>query len=95
MTPRNQGLAGITATIVLGTMVATTAAANAQTVIGQRNSASVSVDLSVLDQLGTTPTVPQLLQPEELADVIAFFASDASRAISGQEVLADRGYSHS
>lgn len=63
MTPRNQGLAGITATIVLGTMVFATTAANAQTVIGQRNSASVSVDLSVLDQLGTTPNVPQLLQP--------------------------------
>ena len=63
MTLRNQGLAGITATIVLGTMVVATAVANAQTVIGQQNSASVSVDLSVLDQLGTTPTVPQLLQP--------------------------------
>ena len=63
MIPKNQRLAGITATIVLGTIVITSAPASAQTVIGQRNSASVSVDLSVLDQLGTTPTVPQLLQP--------------------------------
>ena len=63
MTPKIQGLAGVTATIVLGTMVFAATTADAQTVIGQRNSASVSVDLSVLDQLGTTPTVPQLLQP--------------------------------
>jgi len=39
--------------------------------------------------------VPELLQPEDLAEVILFLASGASRAISGQEILADRGWFHS
>jgi NAD(P)-dependent dehydrogenase (short-subunit alcohol dehydrogenase family) len=39
--------------------------------------------------------VPQLLQPEDIADVVLFLASDASRAITGQEILADRGWAHS
>jgi NAD(P)-dependent dehydrogenase (short-subunit alcohol dehydrogenase family) len=39
--------------------------------------------------------VPELLQPEEIADVALFLASDASRAITGQEILADRGWHHS
>jgi NAD(P)-dependent dehydrogenase (short-subunit alcohol dehydrogenase family) len=39
--------------------------------------------------------IPDLLQPEEIADVILFLASDASRAITGQEILADRGWQHS
>jgi NAD(P)-dependent dehydrogenase (short-subunit alcohol dehydrogenase family) len=39
--------------------------------------------------------IPELLQPEELAEVILFLASDASRALTGQELLADRGWYHS
>ena len=39
--------------------------------------------------------VPNLLQPEEIANVALFLASDASRAITGQEILADRGWAHS
>jgi NAD(P)-dependent dehydrogenase (short-subunit alcohol dehydrogenase family) len=39
--------------------------------------------------------IPDLIQPEEIAEVILFLASDASRAITGQEVLADRGWQHS
>jgi NAD(P)-dependent dehydrogenase (short-subunit alcohol dehydrogenase family) len=39
--------------------------------------------------------VPQLLQPAEIADVVLFLASDASRAVTGQEILADRGWMHS
>ena len=35
--------------------------------------------------------VPDLLQPEEIAAVALFLASGASRAITGQELLADRG----
>jgi D-xylose 1-dehydrogenase len=39
--------------------------------------------------------VPELLQPWDMADVTLFLASDASRAITGQEILADRGWAHS
>ena len=39
--------------------------------------------------------VPDLLQPEEIADVVLFLAGDASRAMTGQELLVDRGWHHS
>jgi len=35
---------------------------------------------------------PDLLQPEEIAEIVLFLASDTSRAITGQEILADRGW---
>jgi D-xylose 1-dehydrogenase len=40
-------------------------------------------------------SVPDLLQPEEIAEVALFLASTASGAITGQEILADRGWAHS
>ncbi len=43
----------------------------------------------------TSQSVPDLTQPEEIANVILFLASDASAAITGQEILADRGWAHS
>ena len=39
--------------------------------------------------------VPDLIQPDEIADVALFLASDASRAVTGQEILVDRGWAHS
>ncbi len=39
--------------------------------------------------------IPDLLQPDDIADVVLFLASEASRAITGQEILADRGWAHS
>lgn len=39
--------------------------------------------------------VPDLLQPEEIAEIVVFLASHASRALTGQEILADRGWAHS
>jgi NAD(P)-dependent dehydrogenase (short-subunit alcohol dehydrogenase family) len=39
--------------------------------------------------------IPDFLQPEDIAEVALFLASDASRAITGQEILADRGWAHS
>jgi NAD(P)-dependent dehydrogenase (short-subunit alcohol dehydrogenase family) len=39
--------------------------------------------------------IPDLLQPDDLAEVILFLASDTSRALTGQELLADRGWYHS
>jgi NAD(P)-dependent dehydrogenase (short-subunit alcohol dehydrogenase family) len=38
---------------------------------------------------------PDPIQPQEIGEVILFLASDASRAITGQEILADRGWAHS
>jgi NAD(P)-dependent dehydrogenase (short-subunit alcohol dehydrogenase family) len=39
--------------------------------------------------------IPERLQPEDIASVALFLASNASRAITGQEILADRGWAHS
>ncbi len=39
--------------------------------------------------------VPRLLQPEDMADVALFLASDASRGVTGQEILADLGMAFS
>ena len=39
--------------------------------------------------------VPERIQPEEIARVALFLASEASTALTGQEVLADRGWAHS
>jgi D-xylose 1-dehydrogenase len=38
---------------------------------------------------------PDLIQPDEIADTVLFLASSASRAITGQELLVDRGWAHS
>ena len=40
-------------------------------------------------------SVPDLIRPAEIAEVILFLASEASSAITGQEILADRGWAHS
>lgn len=39
--------------------------------------------------------IPDHLQPDEIARVILFLASDMSAAVTGQEILADRGWAHS
>ena len=39
--------------------------------------------------------VPDLIEPGEIASVILFLASAASSAVTGQEILADRGWAHS
>ncbi len=43
----------------------------------------------------TSQCIPRLIQPEEVADVALFLCSAASRAVTGQELLVDRGWSHS
>ena len=39
-------------------------------------------------------SIPDLIQPEEIASVVLFLASDGSRAITGQEILVERGWVH-
>jgi NAD(P)-dependent dehydrogenase (short-subunit alcohol dehydrogenase family) len=39
--------------------------------------------------------IPDRIQPGDIADVALFLASDASRALTGQELLADRGWAFS
>ena len=36
--------------------------------------------------------IPRLIQPEEIARVALFLASDMSVALTGQEILVDRGW---
>ncbi len=39
--------------------------------------------------------IAEFIQPKEIAEVILFLASDSSAAVTGQEILADRGWEHS
>ena len=53
----------IFATILVLLITFWAGSAASQSIIGNRNSPSVTVDLSVLEEIGSTPTVPQLVQP--------------------------------
>jgi NAD(P)-dependent dehydrogenase (short-subunit alcohol dehydrogenase family) len=50
---------------------------------------------AVKRQIRSSQCVPVLLQSEDVAEVVLFLASEASRAITGQEIVADRGWAHS
>jgi NAD(P)-dependent dehydrogenase (short-subunit alcohol dehydrogenase family) len=47
---------------------------------------------AVKRQIRAAQCIPDLNQPDEVADVALFLASDASRAVTGQEILVDRGW---
>lgn len=53
------------------------------------------VDAGTKRTIRKSQCVPELLQPEEIAEIILFLASNASRAMTGQELLADRGWTYS
>ena len=53
------------------------------------------VDAGVKKLIKRSQCIPDLLEPADIADVILFLASDASRALTGQEILADRGWAFS
>jgi NAD(P)-dependent dehydrogenase (short-subunit alcohol dehydrogenase family) len=48
----------------------------------------------VRQMLSEQQCIGQLIEPVEIADVALFLASRASTAITGQELLADRGWAH-
>lgn len=45
-------------------------------------------------QLKKNQCIPKLIGPEEVAETVLFLASDASRAMTGQALLVDRGWYH-
>ena len=47
---------------------------------------------AVKRQIRREQCIPDLYQPDEVADVALFLASDSSRAVTGQEILVDRGW---
>lgn len=49
---------------------------------------------STRKMLKKSQCIPKLIQPEEIANVAAFLASELSSAMTGQELLVDRGWSH-
>ena len=48
---------------------------------------------AVVELLGKQNLVPTLLEPDHIAEVVVFLASDAAYAITGQAVVADGGFS--
>ena len=53
------------------------------------------VSSSIKRELKKIQCIPDLNQPEEVAEVALFLASDVSRAVTGQEILVDRGWTYS
>jgi NAD(P)-dependent dehydrogenase (short-subunit alcohol dehydrogenase family) len=53
------------------------------------------VNAAARNQIRQSQCIPDFIQPEDIAEVALFLASDSSRAITGQEILADRGWEHS
>ncbi|MBC8242867.1 MAG: SDR family oxidoreductase [Verrucomicrobia bacterium] len=49
---------------------------------------------AVKRQIRSAQCIPDLIQAEEVADVALFLASDASRAMTGQQFVVDRGWVH-
>ena len=46
-------------------------------------------------QIKRAQCIPDLIAPDEIAEVVLFLASNGSRAMTGQELLVDRGWYHS
>jgi NAD(P)-dependent dehydrogenase (short-subunit alcohol dehydrogenase family) len=53
------------------------------------------VNAAARKQIRQSQCIPDFIQPEDIAEVALFLASDSSRAITGQEILADHGWEHS
>ncbi len=46
----------------------------------------------MIDWLIATTPLGRLAEPEDIADVVAFFASDAARWITGRTLVVDGGW---
>ncbi|MBI3415697.1 MAG: SDR family oxidoreductase [Verrucomicrobia bacterium] len=53
------------------------------------------VDAAARRLIRASQCIDEFIQPEEIAEVALFLASPASRAMTGQELLVDRGWEHS
>ena len=53
------------------------------------------VDAPTKKLIKNSQCIPELIQPADIAEIVLFLASNASRAITGQEILADRGWQFS
>lgn len=53
------------------------------------------VTTSVKTLIKKSQCIPDLIQPEEIANVVLFLSSNSSSAMTGQEILADRGWAYS
>ena len=53
------------------------------------------VTSAVKKRLFRDQCIPKLIQPEEIASIALFLCSESSAALTGQEVLADRGWAYS
>lgn len=52
------------------------------------------VGAKIKRQLKKDQCIPKLIAPDEVAETVLFLASDASRAMTGQALLVDRGWYH-
>lgn len=50
---------------------------------------------AVKETIRRAQCIPDLVQASEVAEVALFLCSEASRAVTGQEILVDRGWAHS
>jgi NAD(P)-dependent dehydrogenase (short-subunit alcohol dehydrogenase family) len=53
------------------------------------------VTLTIKRLIQRSQCIRDLIQPEDIAEIALFLASNSSRAITGQEILSDRGWAHS
>ena len=49
---------------------------------------------AIKKMLKTSQCIPKLIEPEEIAKVALFLASETSSAITAQEILVDRGWAN-
>ncbi len=64
-------------------------------IMTERQKREFATDEAVQRLQGDLQSIPDLLQPADIAEVTLFLASRVSNAITGQEIVADHGWVHS